>query len=113
MKAILIDPYDRSISEVEYNGDYKQIYDLIDSPSRCFDIARLENGDGIYVDDMGMCDGLKLFTYNDYPLAGKALILGSDEEGDSTPPFVTLEEVKKNVKFSGLVSVGDGRTVIF
>ena len=27
MKAILIDPKEKTVSEVEYDGDYKKIYD--------------------------------------------------------------------------------------
>jgi len=29
MRAILIDPFTRTIKEVDYNGDYRQIYTFI------------------------------------------------------------------------------------
>ena len=35
MKAILINPHKETITEVEYSGNYKEIYDLIDC--RTFD----------------------------------------------------------------------------
>ena len=41
MKAILIDPFDESVSEVEYNGDYKEIYNLADC--RTFDVVSLDD----------------------------------------------------------------------
>ena len=34
MKAILIDPFDQCVSEVDYNGDYKEIYKLINEPDK-------------------------------------------------------------------------------
>ena len=30
MRAVYIDPYDETVSEVDYNGDFKEIYNLID-----------------------------------------------------------------------------------
>ena len=47
MKAFRIDPLNKKITEVEYNGDYKQIYDHINAST--FDVATLYvNGDGAY-----------------------------------------------------------------
>ena len=103
MKAFRIDPINQSITEVKYNGDYKQIYTHIDA--KTFDHATLyENGDGAYIDDEG------LFVKNQYfwihknyptPLAGIGLLLGSNEEGDSTTPKTTIEELKRDVKWVG------------
>lgn len=100
MKAYLIDPEARTITEVEHDGDYRQIYEFIDAD--CFDLARLnEHGDGIYVDDEGLFTKRCFFHVEGYshPLAGKGLVLGCDEEGNSTAPTITLEWLKERVEF--------------
>jgi hypothetical protein len=100
-KAILIDPFKRTVSEVDWNGDYHHIYQLTDCDT--FDVARINaKGDGIFVDDEGLFkEEQAFFVYNGYgnPLAGKGLILGSDREGESVKPHVTLKEVQEKVAF--------------
>ena len=50
MKAYLIDPEKQEVTEVEYSGDYKDIYKLIDCST--FEIVGITpKGDGIYVDE--------------------------------------------------------------
>lgn len=103
MKAFLILPQSKSIEEVTFNGDYKQIYDLIGA--RTFDIARIyENGDGAYVDDEGLYAENQFFwIHRNYPtpLAGTALLLGCDEEGEDTAPKTSIEELIEDVKWVG------------
>lgn len=96
MKAILIDPYAETITEVEYNGDWRTIYEHIDC----------DTGDGIYVDDNGLITGdlteKKFFLLDTYhqPVVGKGLVLGVDDEGESTSPQgTTVEYLKKHIKF--------------
>jgi Domain of unknown function (DUF3846) len=109
MKAILIDSVTRSVSEVEYNGDYRHIYELIDCDT--FTIVRIGHNDVIYVDDEGLlkdsppCD---YFMYRGYhqPLAGKGLVLGTNEEGDSVAPIHTLSQIKDRVEFVELNLMG-------
>jgi len=88
MKAYLIDTPNRSITEVEYSGDYKHIYELIECST--FDCVRFDKGDAVFVDDNGLINGpvYNFFGFKGYPnpLAGKGLILGSDEEGETTAP---------------------------
>lgn len=100
MKAILIDPFTQTISEVDYDGNYKNIYKLIEA--NCFDLAHLDRGDAIFVDDAGLINGTRaLFKHEDYHsvLAGKGLILGSNNQGASISCKATLEETKRKVKF--------------
>ena len=53
MKAYLIDPEKEEVTEVEYSGDYKDIYKLIDCST--FDIVGITpEGDCIYIDDDGL-----------------------------------------------------------
>lgn len=103
MRAYLVDPYTETVVEITYNGDYKTIYDHIDCD--CFCVAGLnKEGDGVYVDDEGlltMSERTKFFVTTLYPqaLAGKGLVLGVDEEGNSTSPVISLEDFKKTVRF--------------
>ena len=52
MKAILINPFDQTIKETEYTGNYKEIYDLIDC--RSFDCVRIYETQDMYIDDEGL-----------------------------------------------------------
>jgi hypothetical protein len=105
MKAYLINPFEKSITEVEHNGDYKQIYTFIDCDT--FDVVRMDDGDGIYVDDEGLLkSGQQFFALPslrpDAAFAGKGLVLGCDDQGDSTSPKITLDELAKLVQFPTL-----------
>ena len=75
MKAILINVKDQSITEVEHDNTLNNIYDLLDC--RTFDVVRI--------------DAVRL--------AGNGLILGVDDDGNSTSPNITLEDVKGRVGF--------------
>ena len=43
LNAYLIDPFKKEITQVEHNGDYKEIYKLIDC--RCFNLVYLDDDD--------------------------------------------------------------------
>ena len=51
MKAILINPFDQTIKETEYTGDFREIYSLVDC--RTFDCVRLTIENDMYIDDEG------------------------------------------------------------
>ena len=51
MKAILINPIDNSVKEVDYNGDYKQIYTYIDAT--VFGLVDIPNDDSIFIQCQG------------------------------------------------------------
>lgn len=100
MNAFLIDPFTCTIKEVDYSGSYKHIYQLIDC--ECFDVVRInDKGDGIFVDDEGLLHDKPqaYFICAPYPnpLAGKGLVLGTDGEGESISPKITIEELEQRV----------------
>lgn len=109
MRAILIDPFSRTIAEVEYSGNYKQIYELIQCDT--YDCARINReGDGIFVDDEGLFKEQEqaFFLHADYPqpLAGRGLVLGCRmEDGESVSPSTTLDEVIDKVVFVTPVNI--------
>lgn len=102
MKAFLIDPKAQSITEVDYSGDHHDIYRLIDAST--FDVVRLyRTGDGAYIDDEGLFkDEQHFWLHCNYPqpLAGRGLVLGVDEDGETVSPSVTLEQLREEVFFA-------------
>jgi hypothetical protein len=100
MKAILIDPFAKEITEIEYDGNWQQIGKIIDC--ELFTTAGLSDGDTVFVDDEGLFKGETAFfkhAHYPQPLAGKGLILGTDSEGDSISPQLTLLEHKAQIAF--------------
>lgn len=101
MRAILIDPIAKTVTEVDYGGKYTDIYKLIDCDT--FTVVGIENDDAIYVDDEGLLkdDPKYYFLYQGYaqPLAGKGLVLGTSEDGDSIEPVHTRDEIERKVRF--------------
>lgn len=101
MKAILVDPFARTITEVEYTGDYTNIYEHIQA--QAFDVVRINRkGDAIFVDDEGLINGnenQQFFGWIGYvnPIAGRGLILGTDDEGESISPSIDIETAKQHV----------------
>jgi len=107
MKAYLINPTTCTVSEIEYSGDFHEIYSWIGA--QYFDCVRFSasNEDVVYIDDEGLISGKDqhFFTIGDdpRPLAGKGLVLGTDPEGDTTEPETPKD--KLNVKFLTPVDV--------
>lgn len=111
MNAYFINPFSRNVTTVDYDGDYKSISRMIDASHRldnmsgCFDVVRLyQNGDGAFVDDEGLyVENQTFWIHRNYPqpLAGKALILGCNDEGDSTEPKTSFEELVDDIRFIG------------
>lgn len=98
MKAILIDAYIRTVSEVEYEGSLNSIYALL--KCEIIEAVRISESDSIYVDEEGMINGTEVgFLFAGRPLFGSGLVIGVDEEGNDTPPVITIDEVKRLVHF--------------
>ena len=99
--TFLIDPHNETITEVMYNGDYKEVYGHIDCD--CFDVVTVnKQGDGLYVDDEGLFkSGQAFFKHADYPtpLAGKAFVLGCDKHGETVAPAMTLQDLQDKIAF--------------
>ena len=110
MKAYLINSETKTITPVDYNGDYKTIYTHIGCD--LFDIVYAESGGhriSVFVDDEGLLNNPQHFFMLDgwaQPLAGNGLVLGdADEEGETlaapddldlspTITFLSLQQVR-------------------
>ena len=95
MKAILINPFDETIKEAVYSGNYKEIYDLIDC--RTFTVVRLNNVDDIYLDDEGLLMDNRYFTIGNRNYAGRALIMSHDDMGDTKGTELTVQDIESVV----------------
>ncbi len=102
-KGILIDPFAKTVTEVEVAPGIDAIYKLIGQD--IFDVVTLTaSGDAAYVDDEGLYrDNQKAFALPGLyggTLAGKALILGTDAEGGSRSPVtLTVETITELVEW--------------
>ena len=52
VRVILINPFDETVKEAVYGGDYREIYDLIECTT--FDCVSLTSNEHLYVDDEGL-----------------------------------------------------------
>jgi hypothetical protein len=90
MRAILIDPANKTVTEIEYNGDWETIAPLIDCSTFACPIV-FENEDTMYCDDEGLFveqeGGIMMPDWS-------YLILGSDEEGDTVDAKSTIAEIQ-------------------
>jgi len=100
MQAILIDPYTQTIEVVDYSGDWRDIKTLLGC--ELFTTVYISDEDSIYVDDEGLyVEDQRFFKLKGYPqpLAGRGLVIGTDEEGNSTDCVSTLEQIQDMVEF--------------
>lgn len=102
-KAILIDVVNQSVTEAVVDH-YSDIYSLIGNGCYLFCVpVEFENRDSLFSDDEGLlhdevhgCFMLKGWST---PLVGNAVILGSDEEGESVDCKTTIEEIQSQITF--------------
>lgn len=110
MRAILIDPFARSVAEADYSGDWKTIAPTIQCGGSPFTLLTINpERDALYLDDEGLFkQGQKFFSFGSYPtpLGGRALLLGHDAEGETTACSVSLDEIQPLVKWLSLKFVG-------
>jgi hypothetical protein len=105
MKAILIDALNKTITEIEIDGDLKSIYkavgfDMIEIGFRFDDEGHPNNV--IYLDEEGGFRGHEhgfFFSGAHQPWLGNGIIMGGDDEGESADTTVTIEEVRNRIRF--------------
>lgn len=102
MRGIFIDPFTRTISEVETSGSLAEIYELLGV--ELITVISIGDDQTLFLDDEGLMvpkDQQEYFNWrgSNQPYAGKGLILGVDEEGDNTDATSTVEEIGALVSF--------------
>ena len=97
MRGILINPFDQTIKKVNILGNIQDIYLLTECTT--FDVVRLSESDDMYVDDEGLLKDNRYFSWSGRNFAGKALIMGHDDEGNSISTTYDLQEVIDRVEW--------------
>ncbi len=114
MRAILIDPYKREITEVDISGDFMEIYKFLSN-----DMVKVstfttgmtwDNRDILYVDDEGLFkNGSPFFDIgraDGQPLAGMGIIMGGNSAGESVSVKASLKEIQELVRWTGYETAG-------
>ena len=98
-KAYLIDPEKKTIEAVELDGDLKSIYKLLDCDMIAAPIE-FDNKDTMFVDDEGLFKeqkgAIKMKDWS-YPIVGKVMIIGCDDEGESVDVKTPIEFFQKEI----------------
>ena len=97
---LLINPYDKTITPIYWDGELSSLYAILG----CSCVAVASCGPyHLFVDEEGLFKpNQKFFVASDHmfhPLAGMALAVGVDEDGNTVPPDITLEELEASVMF--------------
>jgi hypothetical protein len=104
-RAILIDPFTETITEVKMvDTKLQTIYTLLEC--RIITITSLAEGIDMVLDDEGLLKDRENQAYFKFgiasqPFAGKALIVATDDEGDfaSLPEKVSVDKINDRVIF--------------
>jgi hypothetical protein len=105
VRAYLIKPDqpENFLEEINYDGDWKTIAGHLSYEGRkveLFDCIRLVGGNVAYVDDEGLMYPCRYFVlFLGYPamIAGRVLILGEDERGESVDVTLSLDDIAGSV----------------
>ncbi len=111
MKALLlIDPVARTIAEVTYDGDSRNIALLLSDAARgikCSTFTAIHPVDGltIFVDDDGLRNEPEyFFRYEGFaqPIAGRGVIPSASRKSDSVATTLTIDDLKPKITFHRL-----------
>lgn len=117
IKCIKIDVENEVVSEVLINDNIQDIYKQLECD--LFEVVRLDNENDLYVDEEGLLkvnkewswtersksqvvkDNIKFFSIEGYPqtLVGNGLIMSHGNMGETLSTSLTIDEVRKRVKF--------------
>jgi hypothetical protein len=116
MRAILIDPEKRTITEIPFEGDYRKIQAILGcrsftTGSRPLNGSLEEGFDSLYASDDYLDedrDDPRFWFQVDadrnppssYPIAGLGLIQGVDEEGAARDARISIEELTARITFT-------------
>lgn len=101
MRGILIDPFTRTVSDVETSADLDDLYEILQVD--LITVVRIPPNHALILDDEGLLKSkdIQEYFYIDgmaQPLAGRGLILG-DSYGENKSAQLPLDLVKNLVSF--------------
>lgn len=107
MRAILINPYERTIRAIDHDGTLEGMHRTIKCKTVCkISLTKL---DDLWLNDDGLLTaGLPVFRMGVYPhpLAGIGLILAYDAEGNSDATYIPLGKVVCAVRWTDQETTG-------
>lgn len=99
MRAILINPEDRTVTEIQIEGGLDSMYKAMDCEMVEAPIS-FDNADTLYCDEEGLFKHQKGgITMKDWcmPILGKMLIVGTDEEGCDVDAVSKVKDIQKDI----------------
>jgi hypothetical protein len=108
MRALLINPFDRTVTEIEHNGSLEAMRETIRCQTVC--TVQLTDRETLWLDDEGMLvEGTPVFSISgsDQAFAGIGLILGSSPAGNNIASRLPTEAVKTAINWTDKESTGD------
>jgi hypothetical protein len=104
IKCIVIDSAKREVYEAEISGsNHRDIYPLLGEGVSTFACpVQFNESDTLFVDDEGLYntfEGGYIMTDWSYPICGNGVVIGSDTNGNSAPVQISLDEVRKQVRW--------------
>lgn len=101
MKAVLIDPFTRSVSEIDIDPSLDNLYQTLQVDT--ITVVAIRPDHALIIDDEGLLksrDEQEYFWWagSEQPFAGRGLIL-KDEMGENRDAAITVEQVKKCMRF--------------
>jgi hypothetical protein len=112
----LIDPHSERITRIELPNESRGNLDAMYKAIGCDLVEPVylnEARDAVFVDEEGLLKGPQHFFFIEgchQPLAGRGVVLGCNEEGDSVNPVLTLDWLREHTAF--VTRIGHGITAI-
>lgn len=99
MRAILIDPFTRTVSDIETDASLDEMYDVLKVD--LITVIQVGASHAMILDDEGLLKDKETQAYftlkgMEQPLAGRAMIL-ADEYGENRAATLSLKEVEDKV----------------
>ena len=104
MRAIIINPEDRTITETEIDGSLKSLQHIVGGLIEAV-YQGLDDNHHSYVNEEGLVNNPQyFFMFKDghQPLAGNGVVLSSTDDGGEAPCTLALDWVKECVTFMDL-----------
>lgn len=105
MKVIIINTQERKIEEKEIEGTLEDFQAVVGGYITAVNIT---DTDCFYVNDEGLFDPtLEWFEFKGahQPFKGNGVVVGTDEEGETISPAITIDEIKEAVSFPSQIEV--------
>lgn len=100
-RCILIDVQNESVTEVFLEDGLDAIYEALKCST--FEAVNIRDNNDIFVDEEGLFkvnENTKFFQYgSSQPLVGNGLVTSYGDEGETIDTTMSVDEVRKEVKF--------------